>query len=185
MPHFCECGADQVLCQGCGQVKCSQGCNGDIKYVDTPVVKGWHCVRCLSGPSKVHDILRKFSREHGSPNAMMLKYPHDVDNPKNSLYAKSRAHTEAKAIEDEMSVTWQIGEHRIMINEFPAKIKKKYYTRPVGYQDYVEIWALENGQFVVYYSPTGATYLYNTWKEAVQFRQGRVDHLKASYRAWK
>ena len=88
-----------------------------------------------------------------------------------------------QAIEDEMAITWDTAEkHRIF--DLPAPIKKKYYEDPVNYQDRVEIWELENGQFVVYYSPTGATFLYDTREQAEAFRNIRVSHLRASYRGF-
>lgn len=85
-------------------------------------------------------------------------------------------------IEDEMT-TWRSEESRI-ITELPAKIKKRYYQRPVNYDDTVEIWSLENGQFVVYYSPTGTKFLYDSCDEAKDFRKSRVSHLIASYKAF-
>lgn len=95
--------------------------------------------------------------------------------------ANERARTQA--IEDEMSVTWQEGN---LIHDLPAPIKKKYFDKyPVRYQDFVEVWALENGQFVVFYSPTGAMHLFNKWQNAMRFRNSRVDHLKVSYKAFR
>jgi len=96
----------------------------------------------------------------------------------------NREHEIAQAIEDEMSVTWDRGN---LVHKLPegTEIKKKYYERPYRYQDVVEIWVLTNGQFVVYYSPTGAMHLFDTWVQALRFRKSRVGHLRTSYKAWK
>lgn len=90
---------------------------------------------------------------------------------------------EANAIEDEMELSWQSMEDK-MIRELPSPVKKKYYEKPVGYQDTVEIWALENGQFVVFYSPTGAMFLFDEWIKAKNFRNIRAKHLRVSYRGF-
>ena len=94
---------------------------------------------------------------------------------------KNKTMEEAKAIEDEMSATWI---EKQPIFNLPAPIKRKYYQRPYRYQDTVEIWSLTNGQFVVFYSPTGAKFLFNTWQEALKFRNSRIEHLKVAYRAF-
>ena len=92
--------------------------------------------------------------------------------------------TDADWIEDEMSLTWDAAEGQV-IEELPARIKRVYYEQPVDYQDSIQIWALENGKFVVFYSPTGTKYIFATWKEALAFRNLRVAHLKVGYSAFK
>ena len=87
---------------------------------------------------------------------------------------------EADAIETNMDLTWNPNLER-KIAKLPAPIKKVYFEWPVSYSDTVEIWALENGQFVVQYSRTGAMFLYDIWDEAVAFRNQRVAHIHAGF----
>ena len=96
----------------------------------------------------------------------------------------NKEHLEAQAIEDEMNLTWNPAKEH-MIKVLPSPIKKKYYTNPINYQDTAEIWILENNQYVVYYSPTGAMFLFDKWIQALKFHNSRVRHIKVSYKAFR
>lgn len=80
MPSFCpECGNDQIVCQSCGRIICSNGCNGGWEVVDTPVAHGNYCRICLGGMTEIHEKLREYSRSIGYRNVLVMKSPEAVD----------------------------------------------------------------------------------------------------------
>ncbi len=47
MPHFCECGADEYICQNCGKIECSKENAGRWMYVTRLKREGNVCTPCI------------------------------------------------------------------------------------------------------------------------------------------
>lgn len=74
------CHHKKVVCGRCEKTMCPN-CQV-VEYIDTTVAKGWFCIACFGGPTELNDKLRKFSKEHGSPDTLILKYE---PNPQTTL----------------------------------------------------------------------------------------------------